>query len=179
VDECKIHTCSLGTVEENYQENSINDKSFIHEHLTTLYFIAKEFKCYNILELGTSIGESTIALHQAVRELNGCLTTIDIDQKLTGDEHMKCIESDTLNPDIRLELMLDMLFVDSLHTYKQVKAELEKYGHMVKQGGFIILHDITNPSHMEINKAIAEYFDDSWVKYRWFNNNGLQVMRKL
>ena len=52
------------------------------------------------------------------------------------------------------------------------------FGHLVNIGGFIILHDTTHPLYMEINEAIGEYFDDSWTKYSWFNNNGLQVMRR-
>lgn len=176
--ECKIHTCNLGKVEEEYHKYAINETSFIHEHLTTLYFIAKEFKCHSILELGTSIGESTTTFHQAVREIGGHLTTVDIDQKLKGDDWMDCIKADITDPNFTYNRKLDILFVDSKHSREQVKLELEKFGHLVNTGGFIILHDTTHPLYMEINEAISEYFDDSWTKYSWFNNNGLTVMRR-
>jgi predicted O-methyltransferase YrrM len=37
---------------------------------------------------------------------------------------------------------LDWLFIDGGHSYKEVRADYENYGEMVKRGGIIAFHDI-------------------------------------
>jgi hypothetical protein len=82
----------------------------------------------------------------------------------------------------------DMLFIDSLHTYQQVKAELNsKHTDRVKK--FLVFHDVVSqgeksldvPGQIGINKAINEFLDANkkWRKiyYATFNH-GLLVLRK-
>ena len=86
------------TVEQLKQEGLILDKEYdynitkflnpwedlmmgsqpIHQHLTTLNFIATEFNCKSVLELGTQRGTSTMTLIYAMQEIKGHLTSIDI-----------------------------------------------------------------------------------------------------
>ena len=51
----------------------------IREHLNALYMLTIEFNLQNILELGTQFGNSTIALLYAAKEINGKVTTVDVD----------------------------------------------------------------------------------------------------
>lgn len=68
----------------------------------------------------------------------------------------------------------DLLFLDTDHSYKQVKAELDRHAAKVKK--YIIFHDTeTSP---EINVAIGEL--KGWrICERFANNNGLTVIKCL
>jgi len=183
---CNIHTCKLlsGFAENLVEHLSMTEDSFIHEHLQTLYFITREFKCKKVLELGTGAGESTNAFIQALREIGGHITSIDIKQQFNGKNNEICtyIEADSTSHDLHLKVKgrFDILFIDSLHTTKQLTKELLLWEPKVRKGGFIIIHDIINPYHPYLSIAIQRYFvqDKNYTHYRWFNNNGLQVIRK-
>jgi hypothetical protein len=71
----------------------------------------------------------------------------------------------------------DVLFIDTLHEYNQLKRELELHNADVKK--FIILHDTT--SFPELNKAISEFLDssDDWEILKVYtNNNGLTILKR-
>jgi predicted O-methyltransferase YrrM len=51
----------------------------IHEHLATLFMLTVEFNLKRIVELGTKEGESTVALLQAAKQINGKVVSMDID----------------------------------------------------------------------------------------------------
>ena len=79
----------------------------------------------------------------------------------------------------------DLLFIDSFHTYSQLRRELEL--HHDKVLGCIILHDtetfgeIGEDGGLGLNYAITEFLeqDKSWhIMHHYFNNNGLTVLRK-
>lgn len=163
----------------------------IHQHLTTLNFIVREFKLKEVLELGTQQGYSTVALAYAVESIGGHLTSVDIkacplanekmkDRKLRHWSFFEKCDSRTLpwNKDV------DCLFIDSEHSYGQMKIDLEKYEPFVKKGGFIILHDVIGYRGKGMCEAIDEYFYNfrdakKYRYYRWFNDCGLGVVRKL
>lgn len=85
----------------------------------------------------------------------------------------KFLEADDLA--IELEEM-DLLFIDTLHTYEQLSKELELHGKKAKK--YIIMHDTEIP---EMFKAIAEYIkrDNSWrILENRHNEYGLVVLGK-
>ena len=175
----------------------------MHQHLPTLNFIVKEFNLKDILELGTQTGFSTVALGYAVKDIGGHLTSVDIVNCPLAREKMekrKLSKNWTFfegQDDLTLNWnkKIDCLFIDSKHTYEQLKAELKKYVPFVKKNGFVILHDVIVYSEefydlpystgkinykRQMAKAIDEYFKDKNTRYyRWFNDCGLGVMRKL
>jgi predicted O-methyltransferase YrrM len=51
----------------------------------------------------------------------------------------------------------DFVFIDGLHTYEQVKKELNNYGELIRVGGVIACHDYKHPSFPDLTKAIDEY----------------------
>jgi len=62
-DSIPAETCEYGVAISPYEFISNNPKSYIHEHLTTLYFIASEFPCNTVLEIGTGLGHSTLTFY--------------------------------------------------------------------------------------------------------------------
>jgi len=180
----KNHSCTSGIIPKDSLESRMIVPTDIHEHLNTLYMLTVELNLKTILELGTRTGESTVAFLQAAKEIDGNVTSMDIDscndaKKLISDldltDSWKFIQSDDLKNDWKKPI--DHLFIDTSHTYEQTLAELEKFTPFVKPGGIITLHDII--SCPEVLSAINEYIKDKpHIKfYKFFHNNGLGVLR--
>lgn len=181
-----IETCHLGVDNMMYHEDARDESSYIHEHLTTLRFIVDAFECKNVLEIGTGPGESLLAMAE---DTNAHITTVDIEKceqardKLMffGDyqDNVTFIQgkSDKLN----LMGWFDLVFIDGGHEYKQVKKDIEQFHHWVKDGGFLVFHDMTNPAWPGVRKAVEEFLEKRGIEYKrydWFNCNGLTVLRK-
>lgn len=80
----------------------------------------------------------------------------------------------------------DLLFIDTLHEYDQLKKELILHGN--KSSKYIILHDTTlfrtvgELGGKGLYPAISEYLDlnKHWkIKEEYFNNNGLLVLERI
>lgn len=174
-----------------------NKSSSINEHLPTLLKYGK--KCNQITEMGVRKGESTWAWIysfpkklicydlfdvQVVKELKQITTNAGID--------FNFIQADTTKVEIE---KTDLLFIDTFHSYGQLKKELELHAKQVRK--YIILHDTTSfefknepgyakeHAHLKSEKqglwpAIEEFIQNSdwFVEERFFNNNGLTVLSR-
>lgn len=114
--------------------------SDINENVHILYELAQE--CKTVVEFGVRSGVSTraflasdvqllsfdIELHPKVRELF-------LKAQAQG-KSVQYIKADVL--DIRVEPM-DLLFIDTLHTYEQLQKELELHGNQARR--YIAFHD--------------------------------------
>lgn len=180
-----VETCSNATVVYSPIGNHLRATTDIHEHLTTLYMLACEFKCKTILELGTRSGESTLALTLAAKKTHGKVYSIDIEEcrqaeKLIIDRSLsdfwEFIRCDDL--EIKWERKIDFLFIDTSHTYEQTFCELSKFEPMVEVGGIIVLHDSVSCSG--VIQAIVDYIQGKpdLSVYEYLNNNGLCVVFK-
>ena len=164
----------------------------IHQHLTTLNFIATEYNFKSIwffyqsvLELGTQRGTSTMALIYAMQEIKGHLTSIDIAECSQAIDmiNQKGLHGywtfHNLTDDLKFPWKdeIDLLFIDTLHSYPQLHGELSKYVPFVKKGGFIIMHDTVAGYRDNMAQAIPDYFQIQ-KHYRWFNDCGLSIIRK-
>jgi len=79
-----------------------------------------------------------------------------------------------------------MLFIDGEHTYRQVKAELEKFGESVVR--WIVLHDTETFAHKGkdgstpgLMDAINEFVEggNGWKKMLHLtHNNGLTILER-
>lgn len=98
--------------------------------------------------------------------------------------------------DIEIE-QTDLLFIDTWHSYKQLKAELALHSDKVNK--YIIFHDTTSyadrdehyyiewgeewcPEGIGIWRAIEEFLNGSknWkLEKRYMNNNGLTVIKRI
>ena len=181
-------TCTNGRAELSYEQlaqyhNGEEPVAFIHEHLATLYFIVREFDATSVLEIGTGNGASTLTFAEAGAKV----LSVDIEDcedaknlikssMLTGQVDFMKGRSENLEFD--KDQSFDIVFLDGDHTYQQVTLELNKFAHLANK--FIILHDITNPSHKGVDQAVIEFRrkNTDWTYYQWFNNNGLAVLAR-
>lgn len=194
------HSCFSFSDTTNYLEFLMIQPSVIHEHLSTLYMLTVEFNLKNILELGTQFGVSTIALLTASKEIQGSVTTIDIDpcidarktvKDLNLDNFCKFIQAD--DTQVEWNEPIDHLFIDSKHSYNHVLKQLKKYEPYVNSGGLITLHDIVMHEFLpngeptetitgtnSVLRAINKYLENrkDLKLYKYFNCNGLGIIRK-
>lgn len=180
------HSCFTVKDTNSTLEFNMTQPTDIHEHLQTLYFLTVELNLKNILELGTRTGESTIAFLLAAKEIDGKVTSVDIDscveakqriEKLNLKHYWKFLQTDDL--DLNWNETIDHLFIDTSHTYEQTIAELKKFEPLVRKGGLISLHDII--SCPPVLQAVVDYLaDNNHLRfYKFFHNNGLGILRKI
>ena len=134
----------------------------IREHLQTLKELASE--CEIVTEFGFRLGASFTALLMGEPDI---LRTYDIHipqdakdglTKLSGDTIVEFVEASTLDVYIPIT---DLLFIDTLHTYSQLKKELELHGDRARK--YLAFHDtkgqmdkvFANPSSVTALQLLA------------------------
>lgn len=166
--------------------NACHNHSDINEHLPLLYTLADE--CKTIVEMGVRTGNSTKAfllskakLRSYDIELNDQVKALFVEAKALGKD-AEYIQADTLNLTID---DCDMLFIDTLHTFNQLDAELKLHGN--KATKYLIFHDTwyfgARGEHGDIGllPAIIQFVIDNphWrFKIHRTNNNGLTVLER-
>ena len=64
---------------------------------------------------------------------------------------------------------LDWVYIDAMHTYQAVTADLEAYAAKVKEGGFILGHDYTTlPYYLEMGFGVVEAVNDFVGRSGWY-----------
>lgn len=172
--------------------------SDINEHLDTLYNLAKS--CNHITEMGIRNVVSTWAFM-----LRDPVTLVGIDIHDNGN----IIEAKGLYPKwnftkadtTKIEIeKTDLLFIDTLHIYSQLKKELELHAKNVRK--YIVLHDtftygnIDEPTDWQSPEILTNYLIEQKTGLRpaineflelnkdWFifkeykNNNGLTILKR-
>lgn len=182
-------------------EDACNTASDINEHLPIMLEYAK--KCKHITEMGVRSGVSTRAfLYSDPDKLFSYDLYLEDDVKLYFDEAKKLgknyqyISADVLNIEIE---PTELLFIDTLHSYKQIQQELKLHADKVSK--YIIFHDIVTwgvngeswhglnnesfwgerNSSIGIVPAIEEFLQENphWQKIHWYqNNNGLGIIER-
>lgn len=188
---------------DNKLEFLINTPSDINEHLLTLTKYGKE--CDHITEMGVRWIVSTWAFLKATPKK---LISYDIQppSKWGADINQIYFAANDLNVDYSFKLanvleedieQTDLLFIDTWHSYKQLKAELNRFNNKVNK--YIIMHDTSNYefkdeegyedlgfySDIESEKglwpAIEEFLkeNNNWeIHKRYYNNNGLTILKR-
>ena len=190
------------TLNERYNQLA-NTPSDINEHLPTLKQYAEQ--CSHVTEMGVRWIVSTYAFLAAQPKK---LVSIDMQHPSTWGADLNEVEYHaqsvncnykfwlTNNLDIKIE-KTDLLFIDTWHSYKQLKAELELHSPQVKK--YIILHDtVLYGNQDELNSydafgwvnehdkkgllpALEEFLESNpkWKIHEVFtNNNGLTILKK-
>lgn len=174
------------TIEEIYTKNC-KKSCDINRHLPTLKEYAS--KVEHITEFGVRRGISTSAFLAGEPKV---LISYDIDgikfknyktfKSLAKNVKFKFVIADVLKVVID---KTDLLFIDTRHTYKQLKKELKLHGSKVRK--YIIFHDTitfgdrgednTTPGLvMAINEFLKE--NEHWQIEKIFKyNNGLTILR--
>lgn len=164
-------------IQRRYEE-WLHTPSDIREHLPYLYQIAKGV----VVELGARYGASTSAFVAAKEDgLCDAVFSFDIDPSCSrlleipgyAENLTLFIGESTKIPD-EVPNQIDILFVDTEHTYAQVTAELNAWLPRVKDGGLLLFHDTELP---EVKRAIEEHpmLQNSIMVYLE-NSHGLGVV---
>jgi predicted O-methyltransferase YrrM len=163
--------------------------SDINEHLPMLHFLAQQ--CDHVTEFGVRTGASTLAFLHGLQGRRATLRSYDINDQFNVCEDM--------TPHTRVDWVFsvcstlaisqieptDLLFVDTLHRYEQVRHELALHGDAVRR--WIVFHDtetfgVTGDDGGEgINRAIDKWMAErpEWrIVYRTHRNNGLTVIER-
>ncbi len=165
------------TLEELFRQRCQTPHN-IEKHMPLLRGYAQV--CPHITEFGTETGFSTTAFLMAGPAELHCYDIVlpaaaDILRPLAGETRLVFHVCDTLTAPVIEET--DLLFIDTLHTYEQVKGELERHGHRARR--YLVFHDIV--SCPEIVPAIAEYMSvhKEWTMLEWREEqSGLAVFGK-
>lgn len=184
-------------IKENF-EAAKQTPSDINEHLDTLYDLSKE--CEHVTEMGVRNVVSTLAfMFRNPRKLIGIdLHTnenVEAAKKIYPKWEFK--QADTTKIEIE---QTDLLFIDTLHIYSQLKKELEL--HATKVNKYIVLHDTNTygyideptswqtPEIMEnylveiktgLQPALFEFLENNkeWFIFKEYtNNNGLTILKR-
>jgi predicted O-methyltransferase YrrM len=122
--------------------------SDIVQHLPTLYETVCGYDKPVVLELGVRWGTSTAALLAAVDEVDGHLWSVDIAQPQYPQWwHETGRWTLTVGDDCHDDVVaaqpaeLDVLFIDTVHTYEHTSKELRLWVPKVKPGGVVLCHD--------------------------------------
>jgi len=172
--------------EKEYQDACVKD-SDIHEHLPIISELTSQ--CNHATELGVGWAQSTRAfLRHDVEmhsyEFNPLPGIIDFfqDAKKSG-RNVTLHIADTRKIEIA---ETDIMLVDSLHVYEQVKTELELHAGKVRK--YLLFHDTTlfadrgEFGGKGIWPAVQEFIDShpEWqLVERRTNNNGLTILKKV
>jgi hypothetical protein len=175
----------MRTLNEQYQFECTR-RSDINEHLPTLKKYAEE--CEHITEMGVRDVVSTWAflMSKPKKLISYDINTINekviLDLIKETDIQFQFILADTTKIEIE---ETDLLFIDTLHTYDQLKVELALHGNKSKK--YIIFHDTTlfgsrgERGDIGLNPAINEFIEKNpyWIKHEVFtNNNGLTILKR-
>lgn len=161
-----------------------NTPSDINEHFLTIKKYASE--CNTITEMGVRKIVSTWALLSGKPKK---MVSIDIEHPNNFDANIEEVYEFTKFEGIKFEFIkmsslniiideTDLLFIDTLHEYNQLKQELNLHGNKAKK--YIILHDTETFKLM--NLAFYEFIDENkhWIiKEMFFNNNGLTILERI
>jgi cephalosporin hydroxylase len=109
-------------------------------HLQFLHDTVLERDAQVVVELGVRSGNSTAALLAAVERTGGHLWSVDIDAPMLpfDSEAWTVIVGDDLAVAEQIPDEIDVLFIDTSHTFVQTLAELRLYGPRAR---LMLLHD--------------------------------------
>jgi hypothetical protein len=160
------------TILQDLYQQALTTPSDIREHLDTLYELARG--CEHVTEMGTRHGISTRAFLYAQPEVLVCYDRLrfpDVDvleaaARAAGRPRFFFHQADVLQVQIE---ETDLLFIDTQHTYEQLKQELLL--HADKARRYLVFHDTLGcgeigdiPGHAGLWPAIEEFL---WDRPHW------------
>jgi hypothetical protein len=151
-----------------------------------LYELAKE--CRHVTEFGTRTGVSATAFLHARPGRLVCydrvrFPQVDVLARAAEGTEFVFRQEDVLRADIE---PTDLLFIDTLHDYEQLKEELRLHAGKVRK--YVVLHDTTTfgargetPGRQGLWAAVEEFLAQGTfrLKARYENNNGLTVLEAV
>lgn len=175
----------MNTINEYYEYECARSTD-INEHLPTLKKYAED--CEHITEMGVRSIVSTWAFlmgkpkNLISYDINNIDESIILNTIKDNDIDFKFIQGDTTKIEIG---ETDLLFIDTLHTYDQLKDELDLHGNKSKK--YLIFHDTTlfgnrgERGDIGLNPAIKEFIVENshWAIHEVFTNCcGLTILKR-
>jgi hypothetical protein len=174
------------TLNEAFQFVVTNARD-IQEHCPTLVRYARE--CDHVTEMGTRWGASTVTFLYAQPKQLVCYDwkkhgNVNHVEKLAIGTKFTFHEASTLEVEIE---PTDLLFLDTLHTYTQLRTELALHSDKAKK--YIIMHDTVKfgkkgqrEGERGLEPAWTEFLKTSnhWELHKHYkNNNGLTILSRV
>lgn len=86
------------------------------------------------------------------------LFDIVVNHKLKSDRYVHLrMESNEARKAFDFSELYDFIFIDGLHTYDQLKQDLENYTPLIRKGGIISCHDYLHPYFPDLTVCIDEF----------------------
>jgi hypothetical protein len=135
-----------------------------------LNYLIEKYKLINYLEIGVFQGETIRKVKAPYK--NGVDPGIEgyvvpeVDYPMTSDEFFDLIKGHD-------EIKYDLIFIDGLHEYSQVKKDIENSLKHLQPNGFIVLHDC-NPVSYDAqipNRKTIAWNGDVWKSFVEFKQN--------
>jgi predicted O-methyltransferase YrrM len=124
-----------------------------------LYMLTRNFQPALMVETGTDRGRS--CAHMAMGNPKGQVVTIDIDPACSAQAlalelpNVAALTGDSLNLLGIFDVdSIDLLFLDSLHTYEHTKAEWEAFQSKLKPDALVLIDDIT------LDEGMKRFWDE-------------------
>ena len=173
---------SVNMILEMEYNNACKTKTDIHLHLPTLREYAS--KCSSVIELGVRDGQSTRAFLVEDVSLKSIDIYMDNNVKMLFEvakqNKLRSLEYMIAN-DLEIELPeVDMIFIDTDHTYNQLSAELKLHGNKARK--YLAFHDTAEPFVSETMPAILEFLvnNPNWrVCHHNKDCHGLTVLARI
>jgi cephalosporin hydroxylase len=173
------------TIDQQY-DALCSTPSDIWEHLPTLKKYAEQSE--SIVELGVRYIVSTWAFLAGKPK---SLLSVDIQHPKDFGADIWAVYDAAREAGIDFDFVLkssleidlpvhDFLFIDTLHTYDQLRQELDRHHSKVKK--FIAMHDTNLDGDTGMQQAITEFLKEhpEWEVLEEFkNNNGLTVLHRI
>ena len=137
-----------------------------------LNYLINKYKLVNYLEIGVFQGENIRKIKAPYK--NGVDPGVEgyvipeVDYPMTSDEFFDLIRGYE-------DIKYDIIFIDGLHEYSQVKKDIENSLNHLQPNGFIVLHDcnpVSYDAQIPDRKTIA-WNGDVWKSFVEFKQNNL------
>jgi ubiquinone/menaquinone biosynthesis C-methylase UbiE len=153
----------------------------IAEHLKFMEDTCVSINAKVLLELGVRTGNSTRAFLRAIEKTDGKLTSIDMyDCSWVARDNKRWTFYTMDDLGYVPPAILDVLFIDTEHTYAQAIAEMNHFMRFVRIGGVVFMHDTI--SCPPVLKAIEQWLKENPDQFKFenrTNNNGLGVLWRI
>lgn len=130
-----------------------------------------------VLELGVRSGQSTSSFLAAAELSAGHVWSVDVNPPDVPPHWLESgLWTFTRGDDMTVPLppvAVDVLFIDTTHTYEHTLAELRRFVPLVKPGGTVLLHDTysvvdADPQPFPVTVAIAAFCSETgrgWTEH--------------
>ena len=186
---------------DNIDKRLEQQKSYpraMQSYVLMLYEFVLERRPDKVLEIGVQNGQSTKTILMALKRIGkGKLVSIDhkrrhgiLDEEYPDlKEYWHFIQGSSHSPEslqaakdaLEEGELYDMFFIDGDHKMPGVKQDFDEYSELVKPGGIILLHDITNQNedvHELWDQITWDKFAINWGRARNHVTPGFGIVRK-